>query len=165
MLAIGWTIHDPSSMDERVSGRFNPNRPTRNQWPPEFLYPHDGIVAAEVPRAAVPLPAGSYRATGFQANIDCYLITQRTQRARGRMTYRSLAWILALPAAYSGTVAMLVLRRFTRHRRPPRPSTFPITNHVPRRFSQTPPSTPSGGGDAGPWWRHYLTPPVAVASP
>jgi hypothetical protein len=69
----GYRMDDPRSMDERVSGRLNPNRPTRNQWPTEFSYPHDGIVAAEVPRAAAPLPAGSYRATGFQAQYRVLL--------------------------------------------------------------------------------------------
>jgi hypothetical protein len=61
-------IHDPSSMDETVSGRFNPNRPTL-----EFMYPHDGIVAVEVRRAAAPLPVGSYRATGFQSQYRLLL--------------------------------------------------------------------------------------------
>jgi hypothetical protein len=40
---------------------------------PEFLYPHDGTVAAKVPRATASLPAGSYRATGFQTQYRLLL--------------------------------------------------------------------------------------------
>jgi hypothetical protein len=47
------------------------------------------------------------------------------------MTYRSLAWRLALPAVYGGTVAMLVLRRAI-HWTPKATAAKHMPDHNPR---------------------------------